>query len=162
MVVQAAGTAMKKIGIVGGIAWRSTVDYYSGICSRSEQWHLSRNPHAVPSIPEICIESLDLKKAASCLGSDDDEESWSRFDDYHRAALQRLQASGAAFAVIASNTAHHRLAAMERGIRIPVISILDAMAKQCTRIGALEGPDFGHCPDDAVSEIPRGVCQAWD
>jgi aspartate/glutamate racemase len=42
---------MKKIGIVGGIGWPSTVDYYSEICRRSEQWHLARNPRAVPSTP---------------------------------------------------------------------------------------------------------------
>ena len=45
--------AMKKIGIVGGVAWLSTVDYYSEICRRSERWHLARNPQAVPSIPEL-------------------------------------------------------------------------------------------------------------
>jgi aspartate/glutamate racemase len=44
---------MKKIGIVGGVAWLSTVDYYSEICRRSERWHLARNPQAVPSIPEL-------------------------------------------------------------------------------------------------------------
>jgi len=30
----------KKIGIVGGVTWRSTVDYYAGICLRSEQREL--------------------------------------------------------------------------------------------------------------------------
>lgn len=55
-------------------------------------------------MPEISIESLDLAKAISYLGSDNDE-SWSRFDNYHRSALQRLEASGVDFALIASNTA---------------------------------------------------------
>lgn len=32
---------MKKIGFVGGVAWLSTVDYYAGICRRSEQLHLA-------------------------------------------------------------------------------------------------------------------------
>jgi aspartate racemase len=129
---------MKKIGIVGGVAWLSTVDYYEGICRRSEQWHLARNPQAVPSTPEMCIESLDLNKAVSYLGADDNEESWSQFDDYHRHALQRLEASGADFALIASNTPHHRFAAIVRGIGIPVISILDAVAKESARVGARE------------------------
>jgi len=128
--------AMKKIGIVGGVAWLSTVDYYSEICRRSERWHLARNPQAVPSTPEMSIESLDLKKAISYLGTDDDEESWSQFDDYHRAALQRLETSGADFALMASNTPHHRFATIVRGIGIPVISILDAVAKESARIGA--------------------------
>jgi aspartate racemase len=131
---------MKKIGIVGGVAWRSTVDYYSEICRRSEQWYVSRNLQGVPSTPEMSIESLDLHKAVSYLGSDDDddEESWLQFDDYHRAALRRLEASGADFALMASNSAHHRFAAIVRGIGIPVISILDAVAKESARIGACE------------------------
>ena len=130
--------AMKKIGIVGGVAWPSTVDYYSEICRRSERWHLARNPQAVPSTPEMSIESLDLNKAISYFGTDEDEESWSQFDGYHRAALQRLEASGVDFALMASNTPHHRFASIVRGIRIPVISILDAVAKESARIGAGE------------------------
>ena len=85
---------MKKIGIVGGVAWQSTTEYYSELCRRSEQWHLARNPHNVPMMPEISIESLDLAKAISYLASDDDEQSWSQFDDYHRCALKRLEANG--------------------------------------------------------------------
>jgi aspartate racemase len=130
--------AMKKIGIVGGVAWLSTVDYYSGLCHRAEQWHLARNLQGAPSTPEMSIESLDLNKAVSYLGTDDDEQSWSQFDDYHRAALQRLEVSGADFALIASNTPHHRFAAIVRGIGIPVINIFEVVAKESARIGASE------------------------
>jgi aspartate racemase len=126
----------KKIGIVGGVTWRSTVDYYAGICLRSEQREL--DPHVTPAMPEISIESLDHGKVLSYLGSDNDENSWRQFDDYHRAALQRLEASGADFAVLASNSPHHRLEAITRGITMPVISILDAVAAAAARIGAEE------------------------
>ncbi|HEY1161157.1 MAG TPA: aspartate/glutamate racemase family protein [Terracidiphilus sp.] len=127
---------MKKIGIVGGVAWPSTVDYYSGICRKSEQWHLARQLPGIPSTPEMSIESLDLSKAFAWLGTDGDEDSWSQFDNYHRAALQRLQASGVDFALIASNTPHHRFESIVRGISIPVIGIFDEAAKESARIGA--------------------------
>lgn len=127
---------MKKIGIVGGVAWPSTVDYYSGICRRSELWHLARNAGSVPSTPEMSIESLDHNKAVSLLGRDHDEASWKQFDDYHRAALERLERSGVDFALIASNTPHHRFANIVRGIGIPVLSILEVAAKESARIGA--------------------------
>jgi aspartate racemase len=129
---------MKKIGIVGGVAWPSTVDYYSEICRRSERWHLARSPQGVPTTPEMSIESLDINRAVSYLGIDGDEESWSQFDDYHRTALRRLEASGADFALMASNTPHHRFAPIVRGIRIPIISIFDVVAKESARIGARE------------------------
>ena len=129
---------MKKIGIVGGVAWLSTVDYYAEICRRSERWHSAQNRPGIPSTPEMTIESLDHSKAVSYLGVDGDEDSWSRFDEYHRAALQRLEASGAQFGLIASNTAHHRFAPIVRGVGIPVISILEVTAKECARLGVTE------------------------
>lgn len=120
---------MKKIGIVGGVAWRSTVDYYSQICRRCEEMR-------PPSAPEISVESLDLNKAVSYLGIDGDEASWSRFDEYHREALKRLENCGADFALIASNSPHHRLQAIVRGVRIPVINLFEEAAKESARIGA--------------------------
>lgn len=130
------GSRMKKIGLVGGVGWQSTVLYYSELCRRNELRHLAANLDGVPSIPEISIESLDLAKAVAYLGSDGDEDSWTRFDDYHRRALGRLEASGAEFAIIASNTPHHRLDAIVQGVGIPVLSILDAVAKESARLGA--------------------------
>lgn len=127
---------MKKIGIVGGIAWRSTVEYYAEICRRSEELHRARRLPGPPSIPEIALESLDLGKALEWLGSEDDEPSWTRFDGYHRTALLRLEASGAELALIASNTPHHRWETIVTGVRIPVISIIDAAAQEAVRLGA--------------------------
>jgi aspartate racemase len=127
---------MKKIGIVGGVAWLSTMEYYSELCRRSEQWHLARSLPGVPSTPEMSIESLDLNKAVSYLGSDDDDDSWSRFDAYHRAALERLEASGAECALLASNTPHHRFETIVRGIAIPVINMFTVVARESARIGA--------------------------
>jgi aspartate racemase len=126
----------KKIGIVGGVSWRPTVTYYSEICRRSEERHLSKGLEGPPSIPEIVVESLDENRAVAYLGLEDDEQSWTRFDDYHRAALKRLEASGVEVAVMASNSPHHRFEQIVRGIRIPVISILETAAREARRIGA--------------------------
>lgn len=127
---------MKKIGIVGGVGWLSTIDYYTGICRRSERRDAAGNRDGPRSTPEMSIESLDLSKAASYIGVDGDDASWSRFDEYHRTALQRLEGSGADFALIASNTPHHRFEAIARGIGIPVIHIWEEAAKECARLGA--------------------------
>ena len=126
---------MKKIGIVGGVGWRSTVEYYGEICRRANEWHAGKGG-GKPSTPEIVIESLDLAKAFAWLGSETDATSWRRFDDYHRAALWRLETAGADVALIASNTSHHRFEEIVRGVGIPVLSILDAAAEECQRIRA--------------------------
>lgn len=127
---------MKKIGIVGGIAWPSTAEYYAGLCRLSEQRH--HGEPGGPALPEMVIESLDHRRAVAYVGKDEDAGSWLRFDAYHRDALLRLEAAGADFALIASNTSHHRLAEIVRGVRIPVLSIFDAAAAECARLGAGE------------------------
>jgi aspartate racemase len=127
---------MKKIGIVGGVGWRSTVEYYSEICRRSEGLYLDLKDQGAPPMPEISIESLDLRTAISFLGEENKEESWARFDEYHRNALKRLEVSGAEVALIASNTPHHRFTAIIQGLQIPVVNIFEAAASEGARIRA--------------------------
>jgi aspartate racemase len=127
---------MKKIGIVGGVAWRSTVEYYAGICTRCERLHLALGRTGPAPTPELVIESLDFSTAVSYLGTGEDDRSWQRFDAYHRRALHRLEAAGADFAVIASNTPHHRLDAITKGVDLPVLGIFEVTARACARMGA--------------------------
>jgi aspartate racemase len=123
---------MKKIGILGGIGWPSTIEYYAGLCGLAEARNRTRDR---APMPEIAIESLDLAKAEGLAGGAGDEDSWLAFDAYHRAALQRLERSGADFAVIACNTAHHRLQQIEFGLAIPILGIVDVAADACVEHG---------------------------
>lgn len=125
---------MKKIGIVGGTAWLSTIEYYSAICRLSEEYHLARNIEAPLPTPEMCIESLDLRTAVSYIGKIGDEPSWHAFDSYHRVALRRLEAAGAELAVMAANTPHHRFAEITRGVGIRVINMFEAVAQACAAL----------------------------
>ena len=121
----------RKIGILGGTGWPSTVHYYSELCRRSESRELQLDSTRPPTTPEMCIESLDLRHAVSLIGVDGDEASWRRFDAYHRLALQRLEASDADFLVMASNTPHHRYSTIVSGIDIPVLNLFEAVALHC-------------------------------
>lgn len=123
---------MKKVGIVGGVGWASTVDYYQAICRWSQDDHVKSGRPGTPATPEMSIESLDLATAVARLGRLDDEDSWSSFDIYHREALQRLEASGVDFALIASNTPHHRFDAITAGLRLPVLNIFDVIVQACS------------------------------
>lgn len=82
--------------------------------------------------------SLDLRYAVSLIGVDGDESSWQQFDDYHRIALKRLQASDADFVVMASNTPHHRYSAIVSGVDIPVLNLFEAVAQHCQAEGHRE------------------------
>lgn len=126
---------MKKLGIVGGLAWPSTIDYYRALCRMAVARHAGEGP---ASTPEMCIESLDVAKSFGMIGKAGDEASWASYDRYFRQALERLEAAGAEVAIIAANTPHNRFDAITRGMRLPVVSIFEAVARECARLGVRE------------------------
>jgi aspartate racemase len=129
---------VKKIGIVGGVGWRSTVDYYSGICLLAEEQHRRAGKTGPISIPEFRIESLDLAQAITLLAEGEARNDWEGFDASHRDALKRLEMSGADFALIASNTPHDRFDQIIDRIGIPVINIFEVTARRISAAGVSE------------------------
>ncbi len=125
---------MKKIGIVGGVGWPSTIEYYKTICQMSLDYHSDLNYNGPSPMPEMCIESLNINYSFNKRGKSTENSSWHEFDIYFNAALKRLEKSGVDFAIIASNTPHNRFDAITRNVNIPVISIFEAVANQCERL----------------------------
>jgi aspartate racemase len=138
---------MKKIGIVGGVAWPSTIDYYKAICRLSVHLWKERKSSGPPAIPEMTIESLNINKSFSLRGGViTDDASWAEYDKYFRDALERIERNGADVALIASNTPHNRFEAITRGIGIPVLSIFEAVSAHCKNIGITEMLVLGTAP----------------
>lgn len=118
----------RKIGIVGGIGWRSTIDYYAAL------HELAAEIGGGPAPPmEIALESLDFGLASSLLRYGERDGRWEQFDDYHRAALLRLERSGAEIAVIACNTPHERFSEIRRGTQIVLIDLFEAVIAHADR-----------------------------
>ena len=118
----------RRIGIVGGVGWRATVDYYSRFCEADEIE--KRNGRDSPCHGrEIMIDSLDLGHALALRGRPGDSTSWAEFDAYHKTALMRLEDAGVSCALIASNTAHERFEAITAGLSMPVIDLHSVIAK---------------------------------
>jgi len=119
---------LKKIGIIGGLAWPSTADYYRLLCRRANE-HFGKlgqePPHA--TVPML-IESLNINETRSLRGVEGDEASWSSYDTKFRESFLRLKNAGADFGMIASNTPHMRLHGITKGLDFPVVSILDTTA----------------------------------
>jgi aspartate racemase len=120
---------MKKIGIVGGVGWASTIDYYRGICEGANRHFASQGMTSPLPVPPITIESVTQTKTRALRGCPGDEASWAGFDAVFREALLTLQGAGCDFALIASNTPHARLHAIREGVDMPVLSIYDATAR---------------------------------
>lgn len=127
---------MKKIGIVGGAAWPSTLEYYRVICEGAVARHRASGAEGLAPTPPMMIESLVMAETRALRGRQGDEESWAGFDAVIRDALKRLEAAGCDFAIIANNTMHTRLHALRRGLAMPVLSILDVVAEAAAATGA--------------------------
>lgn len=128
---------MKKIGIVGGVGWPSTADYYRLICSAANAHFKTQGVEPPYPTPPIAIESLNMAETRKLRGQPGgDEAGWVEFDAVFRTAFQRLEASGCAFGVLASNTPHARLHAIRQGLDLPVISIFDTTVEAAKTTGA--------------------------
>ncbi len=129
-------TSLKKIGIVGGVAWQSTVEYYRLLCAWSNAHYRNVEPEGPARTPPMMIESLVMRETRGLRGREADEDSWAAFDDVIRRALLRLQDGGCDFAILANNTFHTRLPQIMQGVEIEVLSILDAVADATAESGA--------------------------
>ncbi|MDT8998177.1 aspartate/glutamate racemase family protein [Paucibacter sp. APW11] len=152
---------MKKIGMVGGVAWPSTVEFYQAICRMSQRWHeaeaaAGRAFVGPAPMPEFSIESVNVNHSFSLRGQPGDEASWQRYDAYFNAALRRLQSAGADFALIASNTPHNRFEAITAGLTMPVLSIFETVSAACVKAGLSDVLILGTRPtleSDAFSAV---------
>ena len=127
---------MKTLGVVGGIAPASTIEYYRTLI----ETYRARVPDG--SAPSIIINSIDLQRMLTLIGID-------ALDDvtvYLSDELEKLVRAGAEIGLFASNTPHIVFDALQRRARIPLISIVDvtydaAKAMGLTRV-ALLGTGF--------------------
>jgi aspartate racemase len=107
---------MKRIGIVGGIAPESTIEYYRLILA---SYRARTNDLANPS---IVINSIDLAKVLALAGAGKLDELTGYLVD----EIERLARAGVDFAVIASNTPHIVFDEIRLRTSIPLISIVEA------------------------------------
>ena len=105
---------MKILGIIGGIAPESTIDYYRSIIA------LYRARKADGSYPPILINSIDLQRMLTMVGAGE----LSALTDWLVTELNKLQGAGADFAIMASNTPHIVFDQIERQSPLPLISIV--------------------------------------
>jgi aspartate racemase len=108
----------KRIGIIGGLSPESTVGYYTHIFRR----YIERfGDH---SYPEIIIYSVSFEN----YGIWPEQERWDLIAEGLTAVARKLEAAGADFLVISANTMHMVLDQVRASVRIPVLSIMDAVA----------------------------------
>ncbi|MGH7629729.1 MAG: aspartate/glutamate racemase family protein [Gemmatimonadales bacterium] len=116
---------MKTLGIVGGIAPGSTIDYYRLIIASY------REQTGDGSYPSILINSIDLARMLNLVGAGRLPE----LTTYLRAEVERLARAGADFGLLASNTPHIVFEELAREAPIPLLSIVEASRDAAVELG---------------------------
>ena len=123
---------MKTIGLIGGMSWESSIEYYRIINETVREklggLHSARN--VMYSVDFADIETLQH------------QNRWEEATQLMIEAAQHVQNGGADFVLICTNTMHKMAEDVQKNLNIPLIHIADATAqaiknKGLTRIGLL-------------------------
>lgn len=114
---------MKILGVIGGIAPGSTVEYYRLLV---EGWR-----QRMPGYPPVLINSIDLDRMLGLVASNALEALSAYLSD----EIQRLARAGAQLALLASNTPHIVFDRLRERASIPLISIVEATCGAVRALG---------------------------
>jgi aspartate racemase len=116
---------MKVIGLIGGMSWESSAEYYrlinQGVRSRLGGQHSARS--LMYSVDFHDVEVLQR------------EGLWEEAGRQMAECAVRLERGGADFVVLCTNTMHRLAPAIEAAVRIPLVHIADATAAAVLRAG---------------------------
>ena len=116
---------MKTIGLIGGMSWESTVPYYrqvnEAVKARLGGLHSAR----------VVLYSVDFHEVEVLQRSGD----WAAAGRLLADAARALQAAGADFLVLCTNTMHKVAADIEAAVGIPLLHIADPTAAEIRRAG---------------------------
>lgn len=123
---------MKTIGIIGGISWLSSLDYYRNINE------LTNKKLRGVNAAKIILYSLnfaDIKKLT-------EEERWDDITHLISGVAQKLEKAGADCILIAANTMHKIAHEVAAAVSIPLIHIAEVAAAELvsnkiTKVGLL-------------------------
>ena len=111
---------MKKIGIIGGLSFESTLEYYK-IIARSYNKIVGG-----AASPNLVIDSLDLQKVTDWFVNDE----WDKVLEELVSSANNLIAAKAEVIILATNTPHIVFNELEKKVSKPMISIMDATARE--------------------------------
>jgi aspartate racemase len=116
---------VKTVGLVGGIAPESTIEYYRLLIAE----HRARVTDG--SYPTIVIDSIDLARMIGYVERGELET----LAGYLADEVARLAAAGADLAALASNTPHIVFDEVRGRSPIPLVSIVEATADEARALG---------------------------
>mgnify|MGYP005840594373 CR=1 FL=1 len=111
---------MKTIGLIGGLSWESSAEYYRfiNVAARERLGGL----HSAQSL----MFTFDFAEIETLQHQDRWDEATARMID----AARRLERGGADFLLICSNTMHRMADEVQAAVGIPLVHIADPTAQQ--------------------------------
>ena len=116
---------MKTIGLIGGMSWESTVTYYK-IINETVKEKLGGLHSA-----KILMCSVDFDEIERCQSAGE----WNRSAEILSDAAQRLEAAGADFIVICTNTMHKVAPEVQASVSVPLLHIATVTARRLKEAG---------------------------
>lgn len=116
---------MKTIGLIGGMSWESTVTYYRQINDTIKE--RLGGLHSA----KVVLYSVDFHEIERLQRAGD----WEAAGVILAAAARSLEAAGAAFLILCTNTMHKVASTIEAAVSIPLLHIADPTAAEIRRAG---------------------------
>ena len=116
---------MKKIGIIGGVTWASTVDYYKLINQKVNQRLSGYNT------AEILINSVNFDDVMVLLTNGD----WDGVEELFKIKAEELKNAGAEFIAISSNTIAKVARNVAKRADLPLANIIKSTAIEIKKKG---------------------------
>ncbi|MFX1410235.1 MAG: aspartate/glutamate racemase family protein [Promethearchaeota archaeon] len=110
----------KRIGILGGMSYESTIKYYDLILQKYYEKFNNYN------YPEIVIFSLNFQKVIDYELGDNRE----RYIEYLMSGIKALENAGVSFILLAANSPHAVFEDLENQSTIPLLSIVESTAQK--------------------------------
>lgn len=118
-------STVRTIGLIGGMSWESTVTYYQVI-----NHEVGRRLGGLHSAP-LVMHSVDFGPIEAMQHADD----WAGCGRVLADAARSVEAAGADFVVLATNTMHRVADAIESAVDIPMLHIADATGARIESAG---------------------------
>ena len=116
---------MKRFGLIGGMSWESTKEYYRLINERIR--YLKGKHYSADCV--LC--SINFNEIESTIKKGE----WERSNELLLEAATILKNSKAEFIAICSNTMHKCIPFIEEKINIPIVHIVDSTSNEIKRKG---------------------------
>ena len=111
---------MKTIGLIGGLSWVSTLDYYRIL---NQEMNARLGGHHSARIIMYSVELADIVSPTL-------QENWDNIEKVIISAARTVERAGADFIIICSNAVHKVADAVQRQIRTPILHIAEATARK--------------------------------